>query len=49
MMLTNNKLVKRGINMICEETGVDATTAERLLNQHGSVRKAIEAYQHEKK
>jgi DNA-binding transcriptional ArsR family regulator len=40
--LTNSKLHKRGIKMIVRETGIDEPTAERLLKQHGSVRKAIE-------
>ena len=44
MQLTNNKLVNRGINMIIADTGVDKTLAEKLLNKHGSVRKAVEAY-----
>ncbi len=45
MQLTNVKLVNRGIRMIMEETGVDEPTAEALLNEHRSVRKAIEQYQ----
>ncbi len=44
MELTNEKLVKRGIRMIMEETGVDSEMAEHLLLLHGSVRKAVNAY-----
>lgn len=44
MQLSNNKLVDRGTRMIIGETGTDAKTAERLLKEHGSVRKAIEAF-----
>ena len=45
MQLSNNKLVDRGTRMIMEETGTDAATAGRLLKEHGSVRKAVEAFQ----
>lgn len=44
MQLSNNKLVDRGTRMIMSETGTDAQTAEKLLKEHGSVRKAIEAF-----
>src|SRR5688572_27148731 len=43
MQLTNKKLVNRGTKMIMEELGVDAAEAERLLNQFGSVRKAVDS------
>lgn len=46
MQLTNHKLVERGVRMIVEETGVAATLAEQLLKQHGSVRKAVDAWRH---
>jgi len=42
MQLTNKKLVNRGTRMIMEELSVDEAEAERLLNEFGSVRKAIE-------
>lgn len=42
MQLTNHKLVDRAVNMIIKETGIDADTAQQLLNKHGSVRKAVE-------
>lgn len=45
MQLSNNKLVDRGVKMIMDETHTDYTTAENLLKQHGSVRKAVDAYQ----
>jgi len=44
MQLSNNKLVARGTRMIMNELGVDEGTASRLLEHHGSVRKAVEAY-----
>ena len=45
MQLSNNKLVDRGERMIMEELGVEREQAKQLLEQHGSVRKAVEAYQ----
>ena len=42
MQLSNNKLVDRGCRMIMAATGVDRDTAERLLDEHGSVRKAVD-------
>lgn len=44
MQLTNKKLVGRAERMVMEETGVDEKTASELLKNHGSVRKAIDAY-----
>lgn len=45
MLLTNNKLVDRGIRMIMERTSCTTEVATTLLEQHGSVRKAIQALQ----
>jgi N-acetylmuramic acid 6-phosphate etherase len=45
MQLSNNKLVDRGVKMIMEEINVDYSIASALLNLHGSVRKAVEAFQ----
>jgi len=44
MQLSNNKLQFRGTKMVMEELKVDRATAERLLNDNGSVRNAINAY-----
>lgn len=44
MQLSNNKLVKRGIKMLMEELKVDMDEAGKLLNTHGSVRKATDWY-----
>jgi N-acetylmuramic acid 6-phosphate etherase len=44
MQLTNHKLVNRGIHMIMEETGLKEEKAEKLLQKHGSVRKAVEDF-----
>jgi N-acetylmuramic acid 6-phosphate etherase len=41
MQLSNNKLVDRGVKMIMDETGVSYEEAEKLLTDHGSVRKAV--------
>lgn len=45
MQLTNTKLIERGINMICEITGLSPQEAEQLLIKSGSVRKAIASIQ----
>lgn len=45
MQLSNAKLVQRAIHMITNEINVETPVAENLLHAHGSVRKAIEAYQ----
>jgi N-acetylmuramic acid 6-phosphate etherase len=44
MQLSNNKLVKRGTNMLVKELDLDYNTAQKLLLKHGSVRKAVNAF-----
>lgn len=44
MQLSNNKLVARGTRMIMDELSIEEEEAARLLQQHGSVRKAVEVY-----
>jgi N-acetylmuramic acid 6-phosphate etherase len=44
MQLSNNKLVARGAKMVAAECGLDIKSAEHLLLQHGSVRKAVDAH-----
>ena len=44
MMLSNKKLVERGTQMIVEELNIPVDDARRLLLLHGSVKKAIEAF-----
>jgi N-acetylmuramic acid 6-phosphate etherase len=44
MQLSNNKLVDRGVKMIMDETGITYSEAEKLLNEFGSVRKAVEHF-----
>ncbi|MBL7942755.1 MAG: N-acetylmuramic acid 6-phosphate etherase [Flavobacteriales bacterium] len=44
MQLSNHKLIHRGIRMLVEQLGVSAEEAALLLNQAGSVRKAMDAY-----
>lgn len=41
MQLSNNKLVDRGTKMVMEGLDIDYATANALLKEHGSVRKAI--------
>ncbi|MFD0763444.1 N-acetylmuramic acid 6-phosphate etherase [Mucilaginibacter lutimaris] len=43
MQLSNDKLIQRGTNMVMAETGLSETEAAALLNQYGSVRKAVES------
>lgn len=45
MQLSNKKLVDRGIKMIMETTGLDKEKAESMLQQFGSVRAAVDAFQ----
>ncbi|MNS16003.1 N-acetylmuramic acid 6-phosphate etherase [compost metagenome] len=45
MQLSNHKLVDRGIRMVMEATGVDQTLAAKLLEECGSVRKAVEHFE----
>lgn len=42
MQLSNNKLVDRGVKMIISQTGISYEEAEKLLKEHGSVRKVVE-------
>lgn len=44
MQLTNNKLVDRAIKMIIDEVGISYSEAEQLLQQYGSVRKAVDGW-----
>jgi len=44
MQLSNNKLVDRGCRMIMAATGVEKELALQLLQDHGSVRNAVDAY-----
>ncbi|TNF47504.1 MAG: N-acetylmuramic acid 6-phosphate etherase, partial [Bacteroidetes bacterium] len=44
MQLSNNKLVDRGARMIMEALEIDYALAEELLQEYGSVRKAIDSY-----
>lgn len=43
MQLSNNKLVKRGIEMLMEMSGLNREQAQALLETHGSVRAALNA------
>ncbi|WP_256012747.1 N-acetylmuramic acid 6-phosphate etherase [Desertivirga xinjiangensis] len=44
MQLSNNKLLNRAVKMIIEATGIDKETAQKLLDKHGNVRAAVDAY-----
>jgi len=43
MMLSNDKLVDRGVRMVMAQTGLNNDQASKLLLQFGSVRKAVES------
>jgi N-acetylmuramic acid 6-phosphate etherase len=44
MQLTNSKLMDRGTKMLMQETGIqEYETARKLLQAHGSVKKAVDA------
>lgn len=43
MQLSNNKLVDRGTQMVAKDLNIEYGEAAKLLNQYGSVRKAVEA------
>jgi N-acetylmuramic acid 6-phosphate etherase len=45
MQLTNAKLVDRGTRMVSDELGLNYEQARSLLLLHGSVKKAIDAYE----
>lgn len=45
MQLSNVKLVDRGAKMVAAELNIEHEVAQQWLLKHGSVRKAIEAYQ----
>lgn len=44
MQLSNHKLVERGVIMVMEELNVGEKEATALLDEYGSVRKAVNAY-----
>lgn len=44
MQLSNDKLVERAILMVMNELKVDQPTATELLNKHGNVRNAVNAF-----
>ena len=44
MQLSNNKLLIRGTEMICDSLGVSKVEGKALLLKYGSVRKAINAH-----
>jgi N-acetylmuramic acid 6-phosphate etherase len=47
MQLTNQKLIKRGVIMICDELNLDPETSRKLLLLHGSVKKVFDAFREE--
>jgi len=49
MQLTNEKLVKRGTQMVANELGIENDLAEQLLLKYESVRSAIDHYRKNKK
>ena len=49
MQLSNSKLVDRGVKMIISEISVSYEEGSQLLNKMGSVRKAVDFYNSQKK
>lgn len=47
MQLSNNKLVKRGVDMLMTELKINDKVAEDLLTKYGSVRNAIKNFKNE--
>jgi len=45
MQLSNNKLVERGTRMLMKALDLPFDPAKALLEKHGNVRKALEAYE----
>ncbi len=43
MQLSNEKLVERGVQMLVEQLNITQEQAIKLLNEHGSVRKALKS------
>lgn len=43
MQLSNNKLIDRGTHMVMDALNVDYDTANKLLKEYGSVRKAVQS------
>ena len=43
MQLSNNKLVDRGTRYLMEGLQLDYDEAQKVLNQYGSVKKALDA------
>lgn len=48
MQLTNEKLVDRAVRMVMDELKVDEAQADKLLKEHGSVRKAVDSVREKK-
>jgi len=44
MQMNNNKLVERAVRMLMQELSIDAEEAKILIEEHGSVRKAMERF-----
>ena len=49
MQLSNNKLVDRGTRMVMDALQIDASEANELLLEHGSVRNAVSNYKNGRK
>jgi N-acetylmuramic acid 6-phosphate etherase len=44
MQLSNNKLIDRGVRMVMDATGLEYEAAAKLLQEQGSVRKAVAGF-----
>ncbi|MGB0428420.1 MAG: N-acetylmuramic acid 6-phosphate etherase [Flavobacteriales bacterium] len=47
MQLSNNKLKHRAVDMLRSLSGIDQHQAQRLINEHGNVREALNHLKHE--
>ncbi len=47
MQLSNNKLYKRGIEILMKELNINKNHAEKLIDKYKSVRKSISNYKNE--
>jgi len=44
MQLSNRKLIDRGVQMLIDELHINKAEAKQLLQEQGSVKKALDAY-----
>ena len=47
MQLSNNKLYKRGVEILMKELNINKNNAEKLIDKYNNVRKSISNYKNE--